>query len=430
MKVALILLCSTLACGAANHYVLIGASGSGASWSDAYGDFPGTLTRGDTYYVGIGSYGSETFNTAASGSNLITVKKATVADHGTATGWSDAYAGVATFGPWTVSTAFWDFEGQYRGSDWSSGYGIVIVGSDTASYSIVNLSSVSSSNITMRYIEVRGPGLVTSNFGEGVHATGGHVGNAQGVDNVTIEYCYFDGIWCDQFNITGNNWVWRFNFFDQNRDQNNCHAQNIQDNGGNTRTFAFNKIRNPDGTAVYTCIGWGQTNTDYQIYGNLIWDTPAYFSGAQVGASAFFEAIQTAQINNVGVYNNTFYSVKWRPIILHVDNTGSNRFAYNNLWSSCSSIAGATLNFIQDYSYFANTTHDAETHEQTGLDLFRSTAAFDFHVTVNTSSGLSLGSPFDIDFDGAARASRSRGAYEYQPSTFLGAGTFGSWTNR
>src|SRR4051794_15800116 len=77
---------------AASHYVRSGASGnaSGSDWANACTDFTGacavtSLVRGDTYYVGTGSYPGRTFNTPASSTLVITIKGATAADHGTAT---------------------------------------------------------------------------------------------------------------------------------------------------------------------------------------------------------------------------------------------------------------------------------------------------------------------------------------------------------
>ncbi|MGZ3806381.1 MAG: hypothetical protein ACXVB4_19375, partial [Pseudobdellovibrionaceae bacterium] len=78
---------------AATLYVRPGASGnnSGSDWSNAYNGLPSSLTRGNTYYLAPGNYGDHTFNDANSGTSLITLKKATAADHGTESGWSSTY---------------------------------------------------------------------------------------------------------------------------------------------------------------------------------------------------------------------------------------------------------------------------------------------------------------------------------------------------
>ena len=74
---------------AANHFVRQGAtgSGSGADWSNAYTALPAPLGRGDTYYMAAGSYSGRAFSTPASGTTVITIKTATVADRGSRHGY-------------------------------------------------------------------------------------------------------------------------------------------------------------------------------------------------------------------------------------------------------------------------------------------------------------------------------------------------------
>jgi hypothetical protein len=84
----------------ANHYIRADATGNndGTDWTNAWTDLPATLVRGDTYYIGDGEYGGYSFDDAESGTYYITIKKATVADHGTETGWDNAYGdGQAVF---------------------------------------------------------------------------------------------------------------------------------------------------------------------------------------------------------------------------------------------------------------------------------------------------------------------------------------------
>jgi hypothetical protein len=114
---------------AANNYVRAGATGAGtgADWANAYSSLPDTLTRGDTYYIADGTYNGYWFDDPASGTTVITIKKATVMDHGTATGWSDAFGdGVATFtGSLTFSTPYFTVDGQVGGgpAGWKTGHG-------------------------------------------------------------------------------------------------------------------------------------------------------------------------------------------------------------------------------------------------------------------------------------------------------------------
>ncbi|MFZ2473204.1 MAG: hypothetical protein WAW52_14835, partial [Methanothrix sp.] len=86
----------------ANYYVRSGATGngSGSDWINAYTSLPSTLSRGtdstgSIYYIGAGKYEGYHFSKTTAPvdrTKVITIKKATVADHGTDTGWSAAYA--------------------------------------------------------------------------------------------------------------------------------------------------------------------------------------------------------------------------------------------------------------------------------------------------------------------------------------------------
>ena len=78
---------------AATRHVRIGATGKndGSDWVNAHSALPSVLVRGDTYYLADGSYGGYTFDDANSGTTAITIKKATVSDHGTDVGWSSSY---------------------------------------------------------------------------------------------------------------------------------------------------------------------------------------------------------------------------------------------------------------------------------------------------------------------------------------------------
>src|SRR5574337_727949 len=93
---------------AAAHYIRQGASGTACSdWgANACNALPSTLVRGDIYYIAGGSYSGRTFSTPESGTALITIKGATIADHGTDVGWSDGYSVQNTQAKWTSGLTF------------------------------------------------------------------------------------------------------------------------------------------------------------------------------------------------------------------------------------------------------------------------------------------------------------------------------------
>src|SRR5687767_8007467 len=91
--ISLSILVLSVAAEAASHHVRQGATGNGtgSDWANACPGFTGAcavsnMVRGDVYYVADGSYGSLTLNEPAAGAVVISIKKATSADHGTNSG--------------------------------------------------------------------------------------------------------------------------------------------------------------------------------------------------------------------------------------------------------------------------------------------------------------------------------------------------------
>jgi len=137
LLLALLLLCASSP-ALADKYLREGATGTGSGddWTNAYtsavtAETALNRTTQTTLWVADGTYGAVTFNTATSGTTLIYIKKATVAAHGTETGWDNAYGdGVATFtASGTViefETAYWTFDGVSRTSA-TSGHGFKIL---------------------------------------------------------------------------------------------------------------------------------------------------------------------------------------------------------------------------------------------------------------------------------------------------------------
>lgn len=131
-------------CLAANQYLYVRdcdgdsscGTGAGTSWTNPYDTIAAAEAAVDRssydavyIYVADGNYGTCTFDAAVSGTKWVYVKKATVAEHGTDTGWDNGYGdGQAVFTVtsgstlWTVSTSYWEFNGASRATD-TAGYG-------------------------------------------------------------------------------------------------------------------------------------------------------------------------------------------------------------------------------------------------------------------------------------------------------------------
>jgi hypothetical protein len=159
MKIIIALFLIVGNCVAANHYIRPGASGNGngSDWTNACTEFTSacdiaSLVRGDTYYIADGTYASRTFNQAASGTSVITIKKATANDHGTETGWNSEYGnGSATFPAVSFSSNYW----YARGFKVT---GEVAVGTNPISTSHVTLEGFTARNMFLRadYVSIIG----------------------------------------------------------------------------------------------------------------------------------------------------------------------------------------------------------------------------------------------------------------------------------
>jgi hypothetical protein len=141
-------------------------SGNGSDWNNMMAK-PSTWGRGNTYYLADGTYNIGNLNTPVSGTSVITIKKATVADHGPSTGWSNALGdGIADLGAnITFLTSYWTLDGNgthtvpsNNPADYANGFymttnqveqttGLLRCGSTTAGVT----------DITIRYIRVHCP---------------------------------------------------------------------------------------------------------------------------------------------------------------------------------------------------------------------------------------------------------------------------------
>lgn len=160
----------------ADKYVRDGGSSSACtSWSDACDQLTtaeGVVTRGETIWVADGSYTSATLDVANSSTTLITIKKATIAAHGTETGWDNGYGdGQATFGDITFGSDYWIWDGSTRNeSDWNAfaSYGFRVVGSI---YTYTDATLACGDSITIQYSDIggaEGASHTGSEPGEGV----------------------------------------------------------------------------------------------------------------------------------------------------------------------------------------------------------------------------------------------------------------------
>ena len=396
---------------AANHYVRAGATGSnnGSDWANAWTSLPSTLIRGDIYYIADGTYGSNTFNDAVSGTTVITVKKATAADHGTDTGWNNTYGeGQAIFtAPIIVSTGYWVFDGATRTSI-TTGHGIVINCSSGAKGMIIT----GASNSTFKYIAV---------IGSGPDGSPGYANDLiyslDGTNNVTIQYSYFYNAGRTHILARGSNtWLIEHSYFDTNESVAAQHSEGISALSSNNWEIRYCTWIREEGTGILV---FG-TGGGWKIHGNVFEDHCGDHNHCPGGASRLIGGWTVENISTAYIYNNTFVNN-------HTGNVGytndTNINVKNNLYINNTGIASFNYGSgTHDYNAFNGVSTFSEANGQANLTsaIFVDYAGQDYRLSGPTNSGdnsiTSVCPACATDAFGNTRGADGvwdRGAYEY-----------------
>jgi hypothetical protein len=396
---------------------------SGSDWTNALGP-AFTPARGNTYYFAGGSYSSGfTLSVADSGTTAITFKKATVADHGTATGWSDTYGTTqAVLGYVMISTDYWIFDGQSRDSAWYNGVG------NFANYGfrINNLRmdvamSVAANHCTFQYVDIEGGGRDTGAGDDVVYGLYGYSYN-------TWQYCALHDSDRCIFLMRGgcsNNTV-QYCYLGRNHSCPATHAEMLSTTDGNNNIFRFNIFEDIEGTAVFAFLNNGTAN-GWEIYGNVLRWTQNYYanvgrtdSNHNVGTVGMIyvanDASQSNSLNNLKFYNNTIYRAPGTASGVHIE-SGAGNVAYNCIWYNC--VDAAFLGVTTGSNWYYGTTHstDSSNVQAGATGVFVSTTdPTNLRLTSATTAGTSFSSPYNVDMDGTVRGADGvwdRGAYEY-----------------
>lgn len=454
--------------GNGNCYVRQGASGSGngSDWNNACPDFsgtcaPGSLVRGATYYVAAGTYGGGTtltFNTATSGTAVITIKAATIAVHGTATGWNNAYQGQAAFGPVAFSTDYWVFTGVYRSTatgnpqtDWQleSGYGFKINNNNNGSNHPLNSNTaglIQGNHSTFEYVDVAGSGDRTGTYTDDGVDIQGLAGPTTPTGN-TVQYCYIHDV-ADVFEKldTTDQTTLQNNYYRQNQSTPAHHGEGIalRESGtaplGNTNlTIRNNYLENVEGTGyiatpVNNNVSGGDTVYNWDIYNNVFTcNTSTYIPGSATDnkcSYAWFEIQDIGQFTGyLHLYGNTIYNVganSTSPGYCTIIVTGmgtpgtiSKMDIENNLYANCTAstavqyVAGSITTLNRQYNGYMNSSSGSETGKQTFSAIqMTNPAADNYMLTSDIGPWTAMGAPYNKDLLGNSRTS-SMGAFQH-----------------
>lgn len=410
----------------ATHYVRAGATGnaSGVDWTNAYPTLPSNLTRGDTFYIATGTYAGRTFNTPESGTALITIKGATLAEHGTDTGWlasmsvSTADGGTqATFTSGLIfNTSYWVFDGAVGpiGSRTTTTYGFKI---NPVNYAVrvFNLSRAIT-NITISHISAIAPtGDVEKFFLSTDNST-------QSVHKVTWSHNLLNGWsnaqWATSAGLAMNDWIAEYNIILNGYSSAANHGEDINNNYGflDRFTIRYNFFEGrSSGTA--TIVGGlnGPVGT-YYIYGNVFKN--------QVSGDGTIVCVHSNA--TMYIYNNTFANVTGGGSGAYIGGSASDcilsgTIANNLLYNMSGALGSAATGMTRYYNaYFSATNIPSENNMYTtGGNPFVDYANGNFGLTSAVAAampgGLTLDSPYDRDVFGNPRGSGTwyRGAIQF-----------------
>ena len=334
---------TTLCSGGTTRYVLAGATGAGTglTWTDAYPDLPASLTRGTTYCVGDGSYATHTFADAVSGTTPIVIRKATLADHGTGTGWSDAFGdGTASFPSLAFDTSFYTLDGATGGGpgSWTTKHGFTFTSAAGTNISYVSLFD-GMTNFIGRHISCTQTGN-TEAFPVGATC----FYDAGSLSNSTFEYDHFDNLGALPWLLrTGSGNVFQYNWSGNICGQSvadiNQHCEAIVVHGMSDVQFRWNYLSEcpSSGGFVFNA----GTSDSVRIYGNVF-------------RNGFPIQCNTGTCTNWRVFNNTF-ATKITGGFIGGDGTRSGILVHDNLTYDASSQQnlGATTH---DYNYYSAVT--------------------------------------------------------------------------
>jgi hypothetical protein len=352
--------------GAGNCYVraAAGGAGTGADWTNAYTGFgtgtgqvnPNSLTRGVTYYVAGGSYNTSsrtTFTIADSGTTTVTIQAPTIANHGTATGWSNAYQAQALFGPIDSESDYLIWNGVYRGSgtgnpsiDWRTGYGFKVLNSagggvpikSSCGFFIGVYPATDGNNDVVEYTEIQGSGNFLGN-----HDDGGICDNDG--QNPTLEYSYVHDTGGGNlgFDEVGTVNIF-YNWFQNDQSTPSVHGEGFALRGPMTLNVGFNYLENEEGTAYLgtPCPNEGCNSGRgvWSFYGNVLLSNQSEFNGQN---STIYNITSVTPSGSNAIYTGTF--------VTPPNGTPASSFVGGKFWvTGCSNSAN---NIAEDFPVVA-----------------------------------------------------------------------------
>ena len=410
----LLLLAVALPAEAASRYVRSGAagSGSGADWTNAFTDLPSSLVRGDTYYIADGNYTGYTFDEAASGATVITIKKCTATDHGTDTGYAASYCdGQAVFGTLTINSHYVVIDGSTRNaSNWASGseYGFKADGIYVSTFN--TSGNFCPDNVRLRFLNLgtTDSAFFNTNYPDQVMYLGGFQNSCS---NWTLEHSYLHNVahYTMIQAVSMVNSLIQYTQFSNGWGKEAIRGQ-LNFSGNTIRWNKFHNACGQGGGAGEGCTAeiaaWGEVGNwnDNKIYGNTFYRTRDENSGGTIVIGGNGSTWLGSSASNTLVYNNTIAGIAGSQVggIILI-NGGTGNVCRNNLW----------FDVVGSPSCSANS---ASNNVEVGSSPFVSYSTGNLRLSGATVAGIAIESPYNVDMNGVTRGADGAwdlGAFEF-----------------
>lgn len=391
---------------ATNWYVRPNAYSSGTNagtdWTNAWKGAGAIVwggsgvNPGDTVYFGGGDY-TAAMNITKGGSagNITTLKRATVADHGTDTGWDAGlnaqvhFVGVGITMKKTVEgyQGYITIDGQV-----TDGWYMDFTGGETGT--AINLTDTSQGSlgyITLRYLKIEG---IIAGGTAYANSRAIHGNNARGLEkipNLTIEYCNI-GYWTPaMINLYywSNVIIQNCNLYYAVSTLGGPHEDILMMYYSSNVTIRNNTIYGARVEGLYF-----ETGVDgVYVYNNIFYQPAAYIGMGDAVASA-----NADNITNLYVYNNVIdgYLIGVR----HSD-AGDTGSVQNNIFVNNATDYSLGASVTKDYNAFDGTTTETHGVGSVATSIFTDYAEHDYTLVAGTNAvvdvGATLGSPYNID---------------------------------
>lgn len=419
---------------------------TGADWNNALAGLPSTLTRGDIYYLADGSYGSYSFNTAASSTTTVEIRKAQSYDNCTSTGWNTSTMGSAqadfSGSPgFSISSSYLilNGNGQQTAAGCGSAPGSTVSAApptptdcgikvtDTANEGV----ALDSSNVTLEYVELLGSG--TNNDSSLAEVFGNTPAGPS-----TFTHLYGHNAGCVYFQYAGSNRTVSHSYFWGTEVEGNasaCHGQYSFDISMSNGVEHANVYRDITGTAAFTYASFsGQQGVvnNMQIYDNVFYNSsPAsswspFFSDGTISCIANSGTGETEQCSNITMSQNTFINLSSNSGVNN-DCTdgcgaGSSYIIQNNLWYTGAMpvfTTAAPATYTQSYNSCLGGSCPSDTNNvsvpSSPPNPFVNWTAGNFALAsdaANWNNRLALSSPYTTDAGGNTFTT-DRGAHQF-----------------